>query len=86
MWHIQCLLTGLILLASGRLAVAQDSVLDLCELLDRPLVFDGKRVSVRGIIPVWVRMAGGLLPSVPAFGKGLARHSAGTAKCRAAEP
>jgi hypothetical protein len=47
MWHIRCLLMGLILLASGRFAVGQDSVLDLCELLNRPQAFDGKQVSVR---------------------------------------
>lgn len=47
MWQIRCLLTGLILLVSGRFAVAQDSELDLCELLDRPQVLDSKRVSVR---------------------------------------
>jgi hypothetical protein len=35
------------MLASGCFAAGQDPVLDLCELLNRPQVFDGKRVSVR---------------------------------------
>src|SRR5262245_47835786 len=47
MWHIRCLSTGLILLASGCLAAGQGSMLDLCELVTHPQVFDGKRVSVR---------------------------------------
>jgi hypothetical protein len=47
MRDIRCLLKALILFASPCFAAGQDSVLDFCEVINRPAVFDGKRVSVR---------------------------------------
>ncbi len=47
MRHMRGLFTGFSLFAFCWLVAGEDSALDLCDLINRPQAFDGKRVTVR---------------------------------------